>query len=77
MKNEIYYRKALKLNNVDTCAVIYIIFITFQRPYMTIGTFREQVIYPDTHVIMQEKGISDEDLADLLEKVYIFTYMDY
>lgn len=40
-----------------------------QRPYLTIGTLRDQVIYPDTTVEMKKKGITDADLAELLEWV--------
>ena len=36
---------------------------------MTLGTLRDQVIYPDSKEGQQEKGISDGQLAELLEKV--------
>ncbi|KDR21095.1 ATP-binding cassette sub-family D member 3 [Zootermopsis nevadensis] len=40
-----------------------------QRPYMTLGTLRDQVIYPHTHDEMLRRGKTDDDLADHLERV--------
>lgn len=42
-----------------------------QRPYMTLGTLRDQVIYPDSHLEMLQKGITDEDLARFLHLVQL------
>lgn len=45
-----------------------------QRPYMTLGTLRDQVIYPDTKEMMTTKGVNDSDLAYFMEKVQL-TYL--
>ena len=45
------------------------LFYIAQRPYMTLGTLRDQVIYPDTHDDQLRRGISDEALAEYLDKV--------
>ncbi|KFM62420.1 ATP-binding cassette sub-family D member 3, partial [Stegodyphus mimosarum] len=45
-----------------------------QRPYMTLGTFRDQIIYPDSHEDMKRKGVTDYDLEYFLEMVQL-TYL--
>ncbi|KAK4686941.1 hypothetical protein P7C73_g3189, partial [Tremellales sp. Uapishka_1] len=40
-----------------------------QRPYLSIGTLRDQIIYPHSHADMLARGISDKDLLDILEIV--------
>ncbi|KAL8706594.1 MAG: hypothetical protein Q9225_007935 [Loekoesia sp. 1 TL-2023] len=40
-----------------------------QRPYLSIGTLRDQVIYPHSEIDMRESGRSDRDLKTVLEAV--------
>jgi ATP-binding cassette subfamily D (ALD) long-chain fatty acid import protein len=47
------------------------VFYIPQRPYLTTGTLRDQVIYPDTHKDMIKKGITDNDLIEYLAVVQI------
>ena len=41
---------------------------------MTIGTLRDQIIYPDSQGDMRRKGLKDDALRDLLDKVQL-TYL--
>ncbi|KAI1307633.1 ATP-binding cassette sub-family D member 3 [Halotydeus destructor] len=40
-----------------------------QKPYLTLGSFRDQLIYPDTVADMRRKGINEDHLAEILHKV--------
>lgn len=40
-----------------------------QRPYLTIGTLRDQIIYPNNLSDMIAHGISDSDLREILDIV--------
>lgn len=46
-----------------------------QRPYMTLGTLRDQLIYPEDTIDMKRKGITDSDLEQILDKVCIFYFV--
>ena len=37
-----------------------------QKPYLVLGTLRDQIIYPHEHADMQALGVTDDDLAQLL-----------
>jgi ATP-binding cassette subfamily D (ALD) long-chain fatty acid import protein len=39
-----------------------------QRPYLTQGTLRDQVIYPHTEMDMAESGLKDRDLQEILDQ---------
>lgn len=38
-----------------------------QRPYLSVGTLRDQVIYPHTEIDMHERGVSDTELLTILQ----------
>lgn len=52
------------------------IFYIPQRPYLSRGTLRQQVIYPDSTPEMFAKGITDADLYDILCTVEISSVVD-
>ncbi|KAG0154991.1 hypothetical protein PDIDSM_564 [Penicillium digitatum] len=52
------------------------IFYIPQRPYLSRGTLRQQVIYPDGVREMRAKGVTDADLYDVLSVVEIESVVD-
>jgi ATP-binding cassette subfamily D (ALD) long-chain fatty acid import protein len=42
------------------------IFYLPQRPYLSRGTFRQQIIYPDSLRTMKARGVTDDDLLEIL-----------
>lgn len=47
-----------------------------QKPYLPIGTLRDQLIYPDSIEIAQSKGFDDAKLLDLLKVVQLEYLVD-
>ncbi|KAF2857069.1 ATP binding protein [Piedraia hortae CBS 480.64] len=43
------------------------IFYVPQRPYLSKGTLRQQILYPDSVLDMRAKGMTDQDLMDIME----------
>ncbi|CAO3611718.1 unnamed protein product [Mucor fragilis] len=47
------------------------LFYVPQKPYLPLGSFRDQVIYPDTRAEALSKGCDDEALMKLLDTVHL------
>ncbi|KAI9308165.1 ABC transporter transmembrane region 2-domain-containing protein [Cunninghamella echinulata] len=47
------------------------IFYIPQRPYLSLGTLRDQILYPDTIEDMNKRGVTDDDLLEILKVVQI------
>ncbi|KAJ1918925.1 ATP-binding cassette long-chain fatty acid transporter pxa2 [Mycoemilia scoparia] len=47
------------------------VFYIPQRPYLSVGTLRDQIIYPNNKAEMEEKGVTDDQLLDILKVVQL------
>ncbi|KAI8880926.1 hypothetical protein K501DRAFT_296162 [Backusella circina FSU 941] len=47
------------------------IFYIPQRPYLSLGTLRDQILYPHTTKEMKERNVTDDDLLKILKVVQI------
>lgn len=47
------------------------LFYVPQKPYLALGTLRDQIIYPSTHAEVKRKGISDARIQDYLVQVQL------
>lgn len=47
-----------------------------QKPYLALGSFRDEIIYPDTVGDMKRRGFTDKHLTQILEKVELLYLLD-
>src|SRR3990167_297181 len=52
------------------------LFYVPQRPYMTLGTLRDQVVYPHTAEDLKRLGVNDDHLAQYLQQVQLLYLVD-
>ena len=52
------------------------IFYIPQRPYLSKGTLRQQIIYPDDLADMRNRGVTDMHLVEILESVQIASLLN-
>lgn len=52
------------------------LFYVPQRPYLTIGTLRDQIIYPHSPTDMKNKLVTDADLLEILDIVKLRPVVD-
>lgn len=52
------------------------IFYIPQRPYLSRGTLRQQIIYPDNLADMRSRGVTDKDLVTILESLGIASLLN-
>ncbi|RKP35248.1 P-loop containing nucleoside triphosphate hydrolase protein, partial [Dimargaris cristalligena] len=47
------------------------LFYVPQKPYLPLGTFRDQIIYPHSHADITARGLTDDDLVNILKVVHL------
>jgi ATP-binding cassette subfamily D (ALD) protein 3 len=47
------------------------LFYVPQKPYLALGTLRDQIIYPHSELEARKKGYNDEKLSELLDSVHL------
>lgn len=52
------------------------IFYIPQRPYLSLGTLRDQIIYPNTLEEIRAKNVTDDDLREVMELVKLSYILD-
>lgn len=52
------------------------LFYVPQRPYMTLGTLRDQVIYPHSKEEFENRGMNDNQILEFLKKVHLEYLVD-
>lgn len=52
------------------------LFYVPQKPYLTLGTFRDQIIYPHRKEDMPKLGLTDADLLGFLQDVHLESLLD-
>lgn len=61
------FKGAIERPEINLSEIMYIP----QRPYLALGTLRDQVIYPHSYEDMIKSGRKDEELMAILKKVYL------
>ncbi len=47
------------------------LFYVPQKPYLALGTLRDQIVYPHTREQALQRGFTDEKIMDLLKAVHL------
>ncbi|TQS34363.1 hypothetical protein Golomagni_05256 [Golovinomyces magnicellulatus] len=63
----VYRGLVSRARNIGTDGIMFLP----QRPYLSVGTLRDQVIYPDGAVEMRERGAKDFELQRVLDEAFL------